>query len=140
MVVTPHPLGGKFLCLFNALKEMQIQPFMACSSVEPFDVCILGRLSWLDKQELDSLFGSPRHQVSARVFRAIVTADAGRFPPQSGCGATTMKDPIPSHRQVTTVTVQSHLSLNFLWTVLVYQQNSNRNQVLSLLLSEQAQL
>ena len=52
VIIAPEPFRGKLLGLIDRPEDMLLQPFVARSPVEPFDVCVLCRMSGLRVQSI----------------------------------------------------------------------------------------
>ena len=79
VIVCPKPLCREHLGMLDAVKTMQIQPFMPDRSIETLDVGILGRLARLDIQLRDLLLICPVDQSMADVFRPVIATQSQRF-------------------------------------------------------------
>jgi len=59
VVIRPKQLGGDLLHLRDAVKNIQIEPFMPNSSVVALDIGVLLRPAGLDIVQCDPLFRKP---------------------------------------------------------------------------------
>src|SRR5262245_36162947 len=78
----------------QGLEHMGIENFKAKSSVEPFDIGILGRLAWLNEIQLNRMLLGPVGQVSSNEFRTIVDPQPLRIAPPTGEHVQDSGDPL----------------------------------------------
>ena len=62
-----------------ALKLVHVQPFMSSGTIKSFDISVLCWFSWLNVKQGYVVPTRPVHQHLAQIFRAIITAQCGRF-------------------------------------------------------------
>jgi len=61
--------------MLDGLKSMHVQPFMSNRPVEPLDVGVLCRLSWLNIEHRDLILDAPIDHCLTDMFRAVVPAE-----------------------------------------------------------------
>jgi hypothetical protein len=72
--VGPHPVVGSGLRLPCCDKGIRVKNVFSVGSVKSLDVGILGRVTFLDMPELNSLFFAPLFQFMGYKFRVIVNS------------------------------------------------------------------
>lgn len=65
----------------DAFDDMLVQPFMVDRSVVAFDIGVLLWLAWLDVPDADVVRLSPRYQLAADIFGAVIDTNTCRFAP-----------------------------------------------------------
>jgi hypothetical protein len=87
VIVSPQPAGCKIQDLIECFKQMMGQSVVAYRAAIALDICILLRLSRLDKVDANAAFGGPGQRHGADVLRAVIAANDLGF-------ATPFDDPV----------------------------------------------
>ena len=85
-VIVDPPFFDDFSGLTNAGEPVLVQAFLAVSSVETFDIGVLGRFAGVDEIELDAVIISPSIQRAPAQFRAVINDQDIGVSSQHGTG------------------------------------------------------